>query len=107
MGRLEKVHSGTDAGDDLTAEIDQIDRLLARLRRTADQVALGFSIQSAESTLSHRWSRFTPTGDAAADRATLAQFEQQAISLLRKAQQQRRDSSARRTAGTAAMIIGR
>ena len=105
MGRITKTRSGIEVGDGLAGEIDQIDRLLARLRRATDQVALGFTVQSAESTLAKRWARFTPTGDVASDRATLAEFEQQATSLLRKAQKQARDNGSRRVAGTAGISL--
>ena len=36
-------------------------------------VALGFSIQTAESTLAKRYARFTPTGDLGADRQRLGE----------------------------------
>lgn len=101
MGRIEKTHSGIDRRDDLAAEIDQIERLLARLRRATDRAVLGDSVETAASTLAKRWARFTPTGDAASDRATLAEFEQQATSLLRKAQKQARDNGSRRVPDTA------
>jgi len=106
MGRTPKTSSSDVASDDLRSEIEQVDRLMARLRRAADQVSLGFSIQTAESTLAKRYARFTPTGDLGADRATLAEFEQQATSLLRKAQKQQKDNTARRVAGTAGIYLG-
>ena len=106
MGRIPKARSGIDVGDDdIQTEVEQIDRLMARLRQAADQVPIGFTVQSAQSTLAKRYARFTPTGDADADRATLLEFEQQATSLLRKAQQQRRDGG-RRIAGTAGIVLG-
>lgn len=106
MGRMAKVSSGTDPDDELRAEREQIDRLMARLRRATDHVALGFTIQTAQATLAKRYDRFTPTGDVAADLATLAEFEQQATSLLRKATKQQRDNGARRVAGTAGIYLG-
>lgn len=106
MGRIPKARTGTEVDDDLRSELEQIDRLMARLRRASDHVALGFSIQTAQATLAKRYARFTPTGDSAADRATLAEFEQQATSLLRKAQKQQRDNGGRRVLGTAGIYLG-
>jgi hypothetical protein len=106
MGRMAKVSSGTDPDDDLRPEREQIERLLARLRRATDHVTLGFSIQTAQATLAKRYDRFTSTGDPGADRATLAEFEQQATSLLRKATKLQRDNGSRRAAGAGGMALG-
>lgn len=106
MGRTPKTSSSDIGIDELRVETDQIDRLMARLRRAADQVALGFSIQTAESTLAKRYARWTPTGDVASDRATLAEFEQQATSLLRKAQRQQKATGSRRVAGASGIVLG-
>jgi hypothetical protein len=96
MGRIEKVTSRTDRGDDMRSERDQIDRLLARLRWAADD----HSVRSTpESTLVKRYAAFTPTGDLDTDLASLAELEQEAMSLLRKRQKERRDRKARRSGG--------
>jgi Skp family chaperone for outer membrane proteins len=105
MGRITKTTSA-DVASGIGSEKDQVDRLMVRLRRATDQVALGFSIQTAQTTLAKRYAAFTPTGDADADRATLAEFEQQATALLRKAQKQQRDNATRRVAGAAGIYLG-
>jgi hypothetical protein len=106
MGRIPKTSSSDVAGDDLRAETDQIERLLARLRRTADHAAIDGSLRTAGSTLAKRYAAFTPSGDVSADRASLAELEQQATSLLRKARKQEHDHGARRGARTAGAGLG-
>jgi hypothetical protein len=93
MGRITKTTSATDMSDPIRSEMDQIDRLMARLHRAAAQVGVDPAIHTAASTLAKRYAAFTSTGDADADGATLAELEQQATSLLRKAQKQQRDRS--------------
>jgi hypothetical protein len=107
MGRMTKVSSGADPDDALRAEREQIDRLLARLRRATGRGARGFSLRTAQATLAKRYDRFTASGDVAADRATLAEFEQQATSLLRKATEQPRDAGSRRTPSAATVTLGK
>jgi hypothetical protein len=106
MGRIPKDPHGDERENDFRASIDQVDRLMARLRRATAQVAVDPSIQAAQATLAKRYAGFAPTRGDAADEATLAEFEQQATSLLRKALKQQRDGVARGVVGAVSASVG-
>jgi hypothetical protein len=100
-----RVSSGADRVEEVDARLAHLRSTMTRLRRAADQVAIGFSIQAAEVALRKRVAAFLPSGDPAADLAELDELERQAASLLNKANRQRRTNSSRRVAGAAGIII--
>jgi hypothetical protein len=89
-----RAYRSSSPTPDLDGQLEDLRRTVGRLRRAAHASALATSVGGPMTSLTHRVSRFSLSGNDEADRVELAELDRQARSLLSKANAGGRNRSA-------------
>lgn len=75
--------------DEIGERLEEVRATVGRLHRASARADLAPGERSAETQLSRRVAKFTPSGDRGQDRAALDALERRAVGLLQRATRRR------------------